>query len=221
MLTLREECDEEFSPSLVTDLVDRLDGPVIMPLTVNEKSSLAALAQATLEVERSRRSLDICGLRYLISIRMFVNHDRLSSLSGTTTPAPQRGGVDLPKQLRPRPKISFRNIVWATHSESNEVLLQAATESCENGKMLWQDAKRLGVFLWLRSPEAVVSHDSCENCTGRADNRNRNSRSSLVTSSCPPRTETRSRARSSSSRSARSRSSMAYGAKPQATQNRR
>lgn len=156
-LTLREEYDEEFNPALVTDLVDRLDGPVIMPLTANEKSSLAALAQATLEVERSRRSLDICGLRYLISIRMFVNHDRLSGPSGTTTPAPQRGGVEIPNQLRPRPKISFRNIVWATHSESNEVLLQAATESCENGKMLWQDAKRLGVFLWLRSPEAVVS----------------------------------------------------------------
>lgn len=137
--------------------MDRLDGPVIMPLTVNEKSSLAALAQATLEVERSRRSLDICGLRYLISIRMFVNHDRLSGPSGATTPAPQRGGLELPNQLRPRPKISFRNIVWATHSESNEVLLQAATESCENGKMMWADAKRLGVFLWLRSPEAIVS----------------------------------------------------------------
>lgn len=156
LLTLREESDEEFSPSLVKDLVDRLEGPVIMPLTANEKSSLAALAQATLEVEHSRRSLDICGLRYLISLRMFVNHDRLSGASGATTPAP-KGGLQLPSQLRPRPKISFRNIVWATHSESNEVLLQAATESCENGKMLWEDARRLGVFIWLRSPEAIVS----------------------------------------------------------------
>lgn len=141
---------------MVDDLIDRLDGPVIMPLTANEKSSLASLAQATLEVERSRRSLDICGLRYLISIRMFVNHDRLSGASGAATPA-VHGGVPIPDQLRPKPKISFRNIVWATHSESNEVLLQAATESCENGKMLWADAKRLGVFLWLRSPEAIVS----------------------------------------------------------------
>lgn len=64
----------------------------------------------------------------------------------------------LPTALAPNKayrRISFRNIVWATHSESHEVLLQAATASCENGKMTWDDAKRLGVFLWLRNPETL------------------------------------------------------------------
>lgn len=46
--------------------------------------------------------------------------------------------------------------MWATHSDSQEVLLSAATECCEGGKMTWGDAKRLGVFLWLKNQEVVV-----------------------------------------------------------------
>jgi hypothetical protein len=60
------------------------------------------------------------------------------------------------------PKISFRNIVWATHSESQDLLLSAATECCDNGKMLWPDAKRLGVFLWLKSSDTIVRLRTCK-----------------------------------------------------------
>ncbi|BEI81268.1 hypothetical protein CcaverHIS002_0204280 [Cutaneotrichosporon cavernicola] len=146
--------DDEFTESVVQDLIERLDGPVVIPLDQVEKSSLAALAQAVLEVEASRRSLDICGLRYLISIRAFANRDRRTALSGAATPLP----IPIPEEgLRPtaHSRISFRNIVWATHSESQVVLLQAATASTENNKMMWEDAKRLGVFLWLRNQEEI------------------------------------------------------------------
>lgn len=37
------------------------------------------------------------------------------------------------------------------------MLLSAATRCCSDGKMMWEDAKRLGVFLWLKSTEAIVS----------------------------------------------------------------
>lgn len=98
-------------------------------------------------MERQRRSLDKCGLRYLISIRMAANRLLGQERTGTQV----NGVTEVP------PKISFRNIVWATHSESQELLLTAATECCENGKMSWSDAKRLGVFLWLKSPDTIVS----------------------------------------------------------------
>jgi hypothetical protein len=169
--TVAAEDDDEFSAAVVQELIDLLDSSVQIPLNQSEKSTLAALAQATLEVEQSRRSLDVCGLRYLISIRAFVNRDRRGASSGTATPATghliapraleRRPSDDvLPAKLRPAKtisRISFRNIVWATHSESNEVLLQAATASCENGKMTWADAKRLGVFLWMKSQDAIKS----------------------------------------------------------------
>ncbi len=102
-----------------------------------------------------RRSLDLCGLRYLITIRMSVNKNRRASASGIGTSA--SGSVTSGGGTSDRSRISFRNIVWATHSESQDVLLSAATECCPNGKMLWSDVKRLGVFCWLRSSEVVVS----------------------------------------------------------------
>lgn len=152
--TASSELDDEFDEPLVQELVDRLDGPVSIPLTQLEKATLAALAQATLEVEESRRSLDICGLRYLISIRQFANRERIVLAHGADTPDKPHD-PDLPNMPLPKAKISFRNIVWATHSESHQVLLQAATASCENNKMMMDDAKRLGVFLWLRSQDDI------------------------------------------------------------------
>lgn len=147
--------EDEFTPALVQELIERLDGPVFIPLDQNDKSSLAALAQSVVEVEESRRSLDICGLRYLISIRTFANRDRRAAMSGAATPLPVKfTGEDLGKP-KARARISFRNIVWASHSESHQVLLQAATASCDNHKMMWEDAKRLGVFLWMRSQEQI------------------------------------------------------------------
>ena len=110
---------------------------------------LATVAQATLEVEELRRSLDSCGLRYLLSIRMLVNHNRRNGMSGATTPASMSSG-------RGQTRLSFRNMVWAMHSESQDVLLNAASNCCSNGKMLWPEAKNLGVFLWLRSNETLV-----------------------------------------------------------------
>ncbi|WOO80078.1 Regulator of V-ATPase in vacuolar membrane protein 1 [Vanrija pseudolonga] len=155
--TVTSDDDDPFNADLVQELVDKIDGPVKIPLSQGEKSLLAALAQATLEVEQSRRSLDLCGLRYLISIRTFVNRDRRAAgqQSGAVTP---RGGVPgLPPPPVTHARISFRNIVWATHSESQEVLLQAAGQACENNKMMWEDAKRLGIFLWLKSTDAIRS----------------------------------------------------------------
>lgn len=46
------------------------------------------------------------------------------------------------------------------HSDSQELLLEATSQCCKNGKMLWEDAKKLGVFLWLKSAETAV----CYNC---------------------------------------------------------
>lgn len=154
--TQSNQDDDEFNSTIIADLIERLDGPVYIPLTNTEKSSLATVAQATLEVERQRRSLDLCGLRYLISLRMIVNIDKMAAYrSGTATPSTAMGQIEKEKEKTTR--LSFRNIVWATHSESQDVMLGAANESCKSGKLLWDDARRLGVFLWLKNTESIVS----------------------------------------------------------------
>jgi RAVE protein 1 C terminal len=56
-----------------------------------------------------------------------------------------------------RARLRFRDIIWAFHSESQGLLLTASLTACQ-GKMTWSDARALGVFLWLNSVEAMVSH---------------------------------------------------------------
>lgn len=54
-----------------------------------------------------------------------------------------------------RERLRYRDMVWAFHSESQEILLNNATTAC-NGKMRWTDARSLGVFVWLRTAESLV-----------------------------------------------------------------
>jgi hypothetical protein len=166
------EDDDPFSPKLVDELVDNLANDRIrLLLTRNERSLLGTLARAVLEAAVQRRALDAGGLRYLFSLRMFVHeaevHRRAHNGDGTGVNglSASASSVTLVSASTPdkessgrSPRLSFRNIVWASHSESQEVMLSAATETCPDGKMGWAAARRLGVFLWLRSAETVVSH---------------------------------------------------------------
>ena len=58
-------------------------------------------------------------------------------------------------RLERRERLRYRDIIWAFHSESQEILLSASTSAC-GGKMKWQDARALGVFMWLKSAESMV-----------------------------------------------------------------
>lgn len=102
------------------------------------------------QIQEQRRSMDSNGLRYLISMRVFyILNTRLSAPS---TPASSgAAGVRLPR----RERLRYRDMIWAFHSESQELLLSMSVAAC-GGKMNWNDAKALGVFLWLRSVESMV-----------------------------------------------------------------
>lgn len=54
-----------------------------------------------------------------------------------------------------KPQLHFRDVVWAFHSQTQEILLQASIDAY-NGKMTWQESRSLGIFQWLRSPELLV-----------------------------------------------------------------
>lgn len=138
-------------------------------LTPNEHASLLVLIQTTLEVglypagnrqsliphrlKNSDEPLTPMGVRYLISMRAYyISHKRLSAPS---TPASGRTGV-ADKRIKPRQRLRYRDMIWAFHSESQELLLTQSVVAC-GGKMTWSEARSLGVFLWLRSLESLVS----------------------------------------------------------------
>ncbi|KAI0082261.1 hypothetical protein K474DRAFT_1742410 [Panus rudis PR-1116 ss-1] len=145
--------ETEFSPILVKQLIERLEQEPIPHLTPNEHQSLLVLIQTALEIEEHRRALDSNGLRYLITMRVFHNLNR--RLSQPNSP-PSNGSQS--HNMQKRERLRYRDMIWAFHSESQELLLSASVATCEGGKMSWADAKALGVFIWLRSHETMKAH---------------------------------------------------------------
>ncbi|KAJ3966484.1 RAVE protein 1 C terminal-domain-containing protein [Lentinula raphanica] len=146
----QDDDDEEgFCRSLVTDLIERLESQSLPHLTPNECASLIVLIQTTLEIDEQSRSLDSNGLRYLITMRSFYILNRRAS----TPASPQSSGA-IPRNTGRRERLRYRDMVWAFHSESQDLLLGTSSAAC-NGKMGWSDARALGISLWLNSIESL------------------------------------------------------------------
>lgn len=147
-----EPGDQGFSRSLIERLVGRLEASPLPHLTSNEHAHLVVLIQAMLEVDDSRRALDANGFRYLVSMRSFyILNKRASEPSSPES----RGAVS--RRTGWRARLRYRDIIWAFHSETQGLLLSASLAACQ-GKMTWNDARALGVFLWLNSIESMRSH---------------------------------------------------------------
>ncbi|KAJ6574959.1 WD repeat-containing protein [Mycena capillaripes] len=144
--------EEGFSRALVNRLIQTLENDPLPHLTPNEQAHLLVLIQTTLEIDEQRRALDSNGLRYLISMRSFYILNHRASAPGS--PESQN---TIPRQTGRRERLRYRDMVWAFHSESQDLLLSASTAAC-NGKMCWADARALGVSIWLNSIDAMKSH---------------------------------------------------------------
>ncbi|QRW12027.1 RAV1-regulator of (H+)-ATPase in vacuolar membrane-like protein [Ceratobasidium sp. AG-Ba] len=149
--TTDDDDPNSFSRRLVERLLKKLEERRLPHLSETEQAHLIVMIQTTLEIDEQRRSLDANGLRYLISIRSFYTlNKRLES----SNKLPETNGGN--GRTGKRDRLRYRDIVWAFHSESQQIMLGASTEAC-GGKMTWSDAKALGVFLWTRSSEDLKS----------------------------------------------------------------
>lgn len=53
------------------------------------------------------------------------------------------------------PQLSYRDIVFAYHSESQDLLLEEGTKA-SGGHATWAAVSSFGAAMWLRSPESLV-----------------------------------------------------------------
>lgn len=123
-------------PKAVTDeiaanLKDLLTTKQIPLLSSREQLRLADIVECIGMVEKHSRSIDENAGRFLLFFRQHV-------LSNT-----HKG------------PISWREIVWAFHSGSQDILVDLVSRHF-NGKMMWQHAKECGVFMWLTDITALV-----------------------------------------------------------------
>lgn len=84
----------------------------------------------------------------------YIYNRRLSNPTSPVSPASNGGSKSrLPHR---RERLRYRDMIWAFHSESQDLLLSTSVAACEGGKMTWTDARALGVYIWLRSQETMV-----------------------------------------------------------------
>ncbi|KAJ3044683.1 regulator of (H+)-ATPase in vacuolar membrane, partial [Rhizophlyctis rosea] len=136
MLASKESHVGDFDSSHATYLTEQLTRVSLPRISNAEQLRLVALIDMLLQVENQKRCLDENGVRYMIPLRMFLFSQK-SFLS----------------QQRPE-KLTSRDTTWAFFSESQDILMEACTLAFNN-KLVWRDARALGMGLWVRNPETL------------------------------------------------------------------
>lgn len=114
-------------------LVDRLREVNISQLSSKDQLQLSDIVDCMALVEKQRRSMDENAARFSLFFRLHnLNSDRHDNTV-----------------------ISWREITWAYHSESQDILIDVVNRQFQ-GRLLWKDARDSGLFMWITDHAALV-----------------------------------------------------------------
>ena len=130
-----EEESESVSESLAASLNDTLTKISIPQLSGQEQMQLADIIECVATAEKHRRSMDENAMRFLHFFRQYL-------IAKNQMPADRAG-------------ITFREIVWAYHSGTQDILVDLVSRQFR-GKMLWGHARESGMFIWMTDLTALV-----------------------------------------------------------------
>jgi len=135
--------DEEESDTVTEEVAGSLNEILtrtrIPQLSSREQFNLADIIECVGTVEKHQRSIDDNASRFLLFWRQHVLR------TGHTAE-----GVP----------ISWREIVWAYHSGSQDILVDLVSRHFQN-RMTWQHAKECGMFMWMTDLTALVRCIDC------------------------------------------------------------
>ncbi|KAI8913148.1 RAVE protein 1 C terminal-domain-containing protein [Powellomyces hirtus] len=97
---------------------------------------LLAVIDTLVQVEKQKRSLDENGVRYVLFMRLFMFSQK-----------------SFPPQMKPM-NLTSRDIAWGFFTDSQDILLDFIAQSFNN-KIMWSDAKALGLGYLLRNPDTM------------------------------------------------------------------
>ncbi|PWN28975.1 hypothetical protein BDZ90DRAFT_135724 [Jaminaea rosea] len=153
-----------FHREVVSDLNEKLAKLGRLPdMTIAEVDQLILANKCLLEVTEQGRALDDNGLRFLVSLRIFLNNTAgaagLSTVNSATSflsPKTANGSTASAATTDPfdLPRLRHRDFVYALHSTCQEPLL-AHVSSAYSSKLPWHVARSTGLFLWLTSAHAI------------------------------------------------------------------
>jgi len=117
-------------------LNEKLTQITIPQLSGPEQIHLAGIVECVATVEKQRRSMDKNAAPFML----FFQQQALRKGHGKEMP------------------MSWREINWAFHSNSQDILTDMVT-SHFHGRMLWESARESGIFMWISDNAALVSKE--------------------------------------------------------------
>ena len=121
--------------TVAASLNENLTRVALPQLSSKEQFHLVDIVECVATVEKHRRSMDDNAARYLLFFRQHMLRRTQGLLEQVT--------------------ISWREIVWAFHSDSHEILTDLVSKQF-HGKMLWEHARESGLFMWITDLNALV-----------------------------------------------------------------
>ena len=134
------ELTDDHEPQSVTEdlaasLNENLAKLALPQLSSHDQIHLAGIIECVATAEKHRRSMDDFAMRYLLIFRQHM----LRKGQGPAV----------------RVNISWREIVWAFYSGSQDILVDLVTKQF-HGRMLWEHARESGMFMWMTDITALV-----------------------------------------------------------------
>lgn len=130
---IMSDASETLSEEVALQLIERLSDVSLPHLSEREQATLVKLVDSIGATARHINSVDQPGLRYLIFMHYYHSQDLTSSI-----------------------EPPWREMTWASLSTSQDILIDLSSRQYQN-RMLWQDARSCGMFMWLEDIAAVVS----------------------------------------------------------------
>ncbi|TGJ86036.1 hypothetical protein E0Z10_g2719 [Xylaria hypoxylon] len=130
-----DDSGETFTEELALSICERLQSIPLPQLSGHEQIQLVDIIECAGVVEKHRRSLDENGARFMVFFRQH---------------ALRKGRVN-------EIHMSWREINWAYHSTSQDILMDFVSRNY-HGTMLWENARESGMFMWLTDANAVRTH---------------------------------------------------------------
>ncbi|KAK9801031.1 putative RAVE protein 1 C terminal-domain-containing protein [Seiridium cardinale] len=127
-----DDSEESFSEDTAVAICERLQKVALPQLSGHEQIQLIDIIECVGVVEKQRRSMDENGARFMLFFRQHA----------------------LRKGRTNEIHMSWREINWAYHSTSQDILTDFVTRQY-HGTMLWENARESGVFMWLTDATAV------------------------------------------------------------------
>jgi hypothetical protein len=131
----RDEEPETITEEVAAALNEQLASRTVPYLTSREQIHLVDIVECVGTAEKHRRSLDENGSRFLL---FFRQHALRMSQHSEHSP------------------LSWREITWAFFSGSQDILTDLVSRHF-HGRMMWQQARGSGMFMWMTDLTALVS----------------------------------------------------------------